>query len=189
MSAAEVNPNLLRTATDIGRPIHLSSKARALLADGQTPIAYLRLLVEQGHYLDALPFLAHGMLPREAVWWACLCARHAAGETMPPNERAALFAALAWVIEPSAANQQAARTAGHEATFKTPAGCAAQSAYWNGAANVVAAARMTAASVLLAAARVPTPDRSWTYRQFIALALDVDCGLNTWREKGSEKTP
>ncbi len=186
MSAAQANPAHSRTAADIARPLGLSSKARELLADGQTPTAYLRLLVEQGHYLDALHLLAHAMLPRQAVWWACLCVRHASGENMPPEERAALRAAVAWVCDPSAAKQQAARAAGREATFKTPAGCAAQAAYWVGAANTEAAARMAAASVLLAAARCPAAERSWTYRQFIALAIDVDCGLNTWREQGPE---
>jgi hypothetical protein len=187
----------MRTAADICRPIRLGRKARTLLQDGQKPVAYLRLLVEHAQYVDALRLLAHGMLPRPAVWWGCLCARHAGGEDLPEPERAALFAAVAWVLLPNSANREAARTAAQAATLRTPAGCVAQAAYWSGTTaapdrpvtpvNAELAAKLVATGVLLGAARSKAAERNWTYRQYIALGIDVDCGLNSWIEKGPGK--
>src|SRR5262249_34522878 len=132
MNPGEIASEALRTAADICRPMTLTAAARPQLAAGQKPVAFLRLLVEHRRYADALRFLAQGMLPRPAIWWACLCARQAGGDHLPPPERAALRAAVAWVLEPSAANQQAAQAASVQATLHTPAGCAARAAFWCG---------------------------------------------------------
>ena len=40
-------------------------------------------------YTDAVRFLAHALPKREAVWWACLCVRKAAGANPPPPAQAA----------------------------------------------------------------------------------------------------
>src|SRR5262249_35059032 len=114
------------------------------------------------------------------------------------SERAALGAAVAWVLEPSAANQQAAQAASVAARLQTPAGCAARAAYWGGSAQASdqpvvplrpqLTAKLASGCAFLAVARAQPSGMNWTYRQFIALAVDVDCGLNTWREKESEKT-
>jgi hypothetical protein len=197
MTPGETALEAPRTAADLCQPISLSPEARALLTAGQKPVAFLRLLVEHRHYADAIRLLTCGMQPRQAVWWACLCARQAGGDDLPPSERAALGAAVAWVLEPSAANQQAAQAASVAATLQTPAGCAARAAYWAGSTPApdqpvvplrpALTAKLAGGCAFLAVARAQPSDMNWTYRQFIALAIDVDCGLNTWREKESEK--
>lgn len=199
MHPSETASRTVRTAAVLCEPIPLTDEGRALLADGLKPVAFLRLLVEHGHYADAIRMLAHGMLPRQAVWWACLCVRHAGESDLPPAERAALQAAIAWVVDPSAANQQAAKAASDEATLDTPAGGAALAAYWCGSAPAPdqavvplrpeLTAKLAGGCAFLAAARSPSSNLNWAYRQFIALALDVDCGLNTWQAETPRTTP
>jgi hypothetical protein len=132
------------------------------------------------------------MRPREGVWWLCLCTRHVGDSTkLSEPEQAALRAAVRWVLQPDADHQQTARSAGQQAGLRSPAGCAAQAAHLHGHAagpdqplqpvNATAAARLVAAGTLLAVARTPPQSRMLGYRQIIALGLDADSGVNTWR--------
>ncbi|MEJ7639474.1 MAG: hypothetical protein WKF75_16235 [Singulisphaera sp.] len=64
--------------------------AKGLLREDQTPRQFLDVLIENGEFPDAVRFLAYALPKREAVWWACLCARTASG----PNPPAPILAAL-----------------------------------------------------------------------------------------------
>src|SRR5262249_58560461 len=66
------------------------------------------------------------------VWWACLGVRRALGAGLPPAQRAALHAAVEWVLEPSEAKRLAAQAAGEAADFGTAAGCCALAVYGSG---------------------------------------------------------
>ena len=97
-----------------------------------TPRQYLDLLVERQLHADAVQFLAHALPKREAVWWACLCARPVLGPEPPPAAAAALEAARAWVIDPRDEKRRATFPAAEAAEIGTPAGCAAAAAYFSG---------------------------------------------------------
>jgi hypothetical protein len=176
-----------RTADEICRNVRIGMRARKLLVAGMKPGQFLTLLVEHRLYADAIRYMAHALLNREAVWWACLCARSGADAlgAMPAGHRQALGAAVHWVLEPTEAHRQEAGRSVDAAGIRTPAGAVARAAAFAlgqpappgpGATppNSVLAARMAAASVLLAA------KSSAQLRRFITIGLDIAYGHNRW---------
>ena len=176
-----------RTADEICRDVRLGARAKKLLVAEMKPGQFLTLLVEHRLYADAIRYMAHALLNREAVWWACLCARSGTEslEAMPAPQRQALGAAVRWVLEPTEAHRQEAARSVDGAGTRTPAGAAARAAAFAlGQAETpgpgaippspVLAARMAGASVLLAA------KSSARLRRFIILGLDVAYGENRW---------
>lgn len=172
--------------------LELAPEARGLLAPGATPAAFLRALIDAGHLVDAIRLMAMALPRREAVWWACLCARGALAAESPPGERtpleiAALEAAEAWVYRPTEENRRACFAPADALKFETAAAYAALAAFWSGGslappdAPVVVppgdglTGTAAGAAVLLAAAVVPkeTPVR---YRAALAQALDIGNG-------------
>lgn len=64
----------------------------------------------KGALIDMLQLLAHALPPREATWWACLCARDFlpdASDKLTPS----LKAAEAWVLQPGEDTRTRARAA------------------------------------------------------------------------------
>jgi len=184
---AEAPPSA-RTADEICRNIRLGPRSRKLLAPGLKPGQYLSLLVENRLHADAVRYMAHALLNREAVWWACLCTRSTVGEnlsTMPEAQRQGLGAAVRWVLEPTEAHRQGAARWVEPAGVRTPAGALAKAASFalgqsepvplgSNPPNALLTARLAAASVLLSGT---TADQ---LRRFIVLGLDVAYGQNRW---------
>src|SRR5262249_44428681 len=152
----------LRSSAELASGLPLSQPGRKLLVAGQSPAQFLAELVHHGQYVDALRLIAVALLPREAVWWACLCCRHTLDvKGAPPAEARALLSAAAWVVHPDEAHRAAAASAGAAAGPKTAAGCAAQAASFGGHAtgpnqpavptDARTLAKLAGAGVLLAA--------------------------------------
>jgi hypothetical protein len=182
-----------RTAAEVGKHFPLGDEARKLLREGMTPRQYLDELLEKRQYEDALRFLAHALPKREAVWWACLCARRVAGAQPPPAVATALQAAERWVADPSEDNRRAALPAAEAAALATPAGCAAAAAFWSGGslgpANVPVippgeylTAQGVAGAVLLAAVLTEPEKAPEKQRQFLAQGVEVANGVQRWTE-------
>src|SRR5947209_6335458 len=89
-----------KTAAEICKHFPLGDAAKGLLREGLAPRPYLDLLIGKELFVDAVRFLAHALPKREAVWWACLCARAVAGSKPAPAETAALQVAEKWVADP-----------------------------------------------------------------------------------------
>jgi hypothetical protein len=83
-------------------------------------------------WTDAVRFLAHALPRREAVWWACTCARLALPASAAPEVGAALQAAEAWVFQPTEENRRAAMEKAEAAGFDTPSAWSAVSVFWSG---------------------------------------------------------
>jgi hypothetical protein len=73
----------------------------------QTPIVFLTRLCSDGKVADAVTFCAYLLPRREAVWWACGCARRLLGD-LPKDAALGLLAAEAWVYQPDDDRRQAA---------------------------------------------------------------------------------
>ncbi|MFO0875836.1 MAG: hypothetical protein U0840_00415 [Gemmataceae bacterium] len=185
MPSASSHDRPMRPATELTRQLPLSIAGRRLLTPALSPAQYLKALVDQGEYVDALRLMAVALLPRESVWWACLCTRHTLGVRQPasPEEEQALHAAVAWILQPDATNRDAAGQAGAAAGSKTAAGCAALAASHGGTAEGTVdpvppvprmVSKLVSAAVLLAAVAGKPEDLDLNYRQFIALGIDVD---------------
>jgi hypothetical protein len=171
--------------------LHLSDEAKALLGDGLKCRAYLDLLIDKQHLTDAAKFLANALPKREAVWWACLCARAAYGPTPAANLAEALQAAEKWAADPSEANRRAAEKAAVAADYGTPAGCAAVAAFWSGGSlgppDVHAippkehlTAHGVASAVMLAVVAKEPHKSAEKYKQFLKVGIDVGDGQHRW---------
>lgn len=182
-----------RTAAEVCPRIQLGDPARALLRDGMAPRAFLDALLAAGLLPDAVRFLAAALPKREAVWWACVCARQQPGASLPPAAAAALQAAERWAADPSDANRRAAHPAAEAAGVGTPAGAAAVAAFLSGGslappdlpaapAPEQATALAVAGSVLLAAVLAEPDKAAAKRRRFVDLGLAVADGANRWKE-------
>jgi hypothetical protein len=186
-----------KTAAEVCKHFALGDEAKPLLRDGFTPEQFLTALIEKQHFPDAVRLLAHALPKREAVWWACLCARAVAGSNPPPPIAAALQAAEKWVVDPSEENRRAAMPAAEAAEFKTSAGCAAAAAFWSGGSlgppNVPAippgeflTAHGVGAAVMLATVQSEPEKASEKYRKFLAQGIEVANGVNRWKETAAK---
>src|SRR5215813_9252935 len=119
-------------ARDVCAHFDLSEEAKGLLDDVIAPAAFLELLIEKGHLLDAIRLLAFALPKREAVWWACLCAREVLAPDAPPELGDAIMAAEAWVYKPTEENRRAAMEKAERAGFDKPASWTAVGAFWSG---------------------------------------------------------
>lgn len=97
----------------------------------QAPIEFLKDLVAAGRLEDAVMFCAHLLPRREAVWWACGCARALLGD-IPQSRAAGLLAAEAWVYEPDDKHRQAALEIGNNGDSNDPLTWLALGAGWSG---------------------------------------------------------
>ncbi len=163
-------------------------------APAQTPFAYFEALASGGHFADAVGFLSASLPHREAVWWACRCAREALGADLPgdANAEAALRAAEAWAVSPGDVNRRKAMPAAEAAGFGHPAGCVALAAFLSGGSIVPptlkevpppdhVCARAVVGSILLAASKAEPRAMAPTLRKFLDLGLAVARGEERWK--------
>lgn len=182
-----------KTAAEVCKHFTPGDEAKPLLRDGQTPKQLFDLLLEKKLHLDAIRLLAAALPKREAVWWACQCARQAHGTNPPPKVAAALAAAEKWVADPSEENRRAAQAAAEAAEMKTPAGCAAMAAFWSGGSlgpphvpTVPPGEQLTghgvSGAVMLAAVLKEPEKAAEKHRTFLDLGVNVANGTNRWKE-------
>lgn len=112
--------------------LELDGQATELLQNNPATVDYLQQLIALQLYPDAIRFLAHALPKREAVWWACLCARNGLTEKPPVNEIKAIECAEAWVYKPTEDNRKLTLHAAETTAYKTAASWAAISAFWSG---------------------------------------------------------
>jgi hypothetical protein len=142
------------------------------------PVAFLQKLSADGNLQDAVTFCAHLLPRREAVWWACGCARVLIGDILQ-SRAAGLLAAEAWVYQPDERHRQAALEIGQQSDSNDPLTWLALAAGWSGgllsahpAKPVPVPPYMTARAariaVILSSARVKTEERATRLRECIA---------------------
>ncbi len=192
MSTGGLTKVTAKTAAEVCKLFPLGDEAKKLLRDGMAPRPFLDALIEKQQFPDAVRLLAHALPKREAVWWACLCARQAHGASPPPPIGPALTAAEKWVSDPSDDNRRAAHAAAQAGATGSPAGCAALAAFFSGGslapANLPAVppgetltAQAAAGAVLLAGVLAEPQKSVDKYRKFLALGVDVGNGVNKWK--------
>jgi hypothetical protein len=186
-------------AAEVCQHLDLKEEARPLLQPNLTPRDFLDALLAKRQYQAAIPFVAHALPQREAVWWGCLCLRHVSKAALPPAEDAAFKAAVQWVLQPTEENRGGAKGAGEVAGVGVPAGALALAASWTGGslapANLPAVppspfmtAKGVAGAVLLAATKADPTKIADTQRLFVELGIDVAQGHVLWPEI-KNKTP
>ena len=194
-SAASV-PKLLdmagMSATDGCKRFPPSDEALLLLKDGVLLVPFLNTLAKEKLFADAVQLLAHALPKREAVWWACRCARSIADTNRGKELFAALKAAEEWVANPTEEKRRVCETAAEATQYRSAAGLAALAAFFSGgslAPTGVAAvepgplltAKAVANAVQLAALGDPlqTEDR---YLRFLSEGVRVVEGVSRWTD-------
>lgn len=79
----------------------LDPESLELLEPGMRPEAYIESLSSAGKWTDAVAVMARTLPKREAVWWACYCARKTEVATKNKEEAAALKTAEKWAFKPT----------------------------------------------------------------------------------------
>ena len=118
-------------AQEITQHFDLLEESVPLLNAEQTPADFLQILIDQGHYHNAISFLAHAMPVREEVWWACLCIRDHF-ESSDEAYQHALNAAESWVDDPSETHRREAEKHAEAGEYNTPASWVAGAVFWSG---------------------------------------------------------
>lgn len=165
----------------------VSPQARALLQQNLAMEAYVASLLQAKRFTDIGRLLAAELPVREAVWWVGLCIQHAhsrgAGRTAA--EKAALRAAIAWVLDPIGPNREGARAAGETAGPKNASGCLARAAGQRPIALATSrpgATEESAAQLVDRALRLTCPTPDDCPGLFVMLGLGVAARELSWKK-------
>ncbi len=180
------------------RPLPLAWMRLRLRLDADGPMlegrpsssVLLDRLEAAGEAEAAVCLAAHALPPREAVWWACMCARHTAAGSdasggLPAVERVAADSAEAWVRQPDEAARARAYRAAQAGRFRSAEALAALAVFWTAAARTLSMSAEAASgqlggsverSVRLAALRGPLAARPARLASFLRSARDIARG-------------
>lgn len=188
-TALPQRPPVKLTAADMKTVLaraDLTPDAAKVVSGASDVPAAVAALAEAGLVNDAARLVAHALPKREAVWWACMCAR-ATDQAPPPADAEALGAAESWVRKPEEANRRQAMAKAEAAGFRTPESWAAIGAFWSGGSMapegqpvVAPGDHLTglaiAGAVALAAVRRHPERAEATLRAFLSSAFDIAAG-------------
>jgi hypothetical protein len=183
--------HLATKAADVCRHLSLEEPARQLLREDFTVLQYLSALIENERYPDATGFLAHALPKREAVWWACRCAREGHGPEPSAPTAAALQASEKWAAEPNEDNRRATLAAAEAAGLKTPAAFVGLAAFWSGGSLAPAhvpsvppeellTARTVATAVLVASVLTEPEKATEKLHRFLGQGIAIANGTQLW---------
>ena len=182
-----------RSKLDIPLPpllprLELDAECAGLVQGAATAEAAIARLEAAGKLIEACRVVAHALPKREAVWWACMCARGAPPDPVEtPADQAALLAAETWVRRPEEAHRRAAMTAAEAAKFRSTEAWAAVGAFWSGGSMgpegqpaVPPPEHLTgvavSGAVVLAAVRTEVNTHAARLGRFLASARDIAQG-------------
>ncbi len=182
MSTTATNKLALPLAPLLPR-LELDAPGQALLEGAADVPRAIALLIEGDRLHDALRLIAHALPKREAVWWACMCARL----RTEPTAQASLDAAETWVRKPDETTRRAAMAAAEAGAFRHAEDWAAVAAFWSGGSispegqpAVEPADNLTGvavASAIILAAMRQSPERAPArMQQFLGSARDIAGG-------------
>jgi hypothetical protein len=177
------------TAKKAGEICALAAAAGRTLPDpGDTsPAEYVKKLISVPSLDEAVQFMAFALPKREAVWWACLCARSQVHDSTPAAALAALTAAEAWVYRPTDETRRAAMEKAQATRFDSALIWPAVAAFWSGGSlappnlpAVPPAPHLSGVAVLgavtLAAVQIEPALAEQKRRRYIEIAIDIANG-------------
>lgn len=174
-------------AAELLKHFELSEEAAAIADQAAPPARFIEAMTRAGFFNDAVKFLAHGLPKREAVWWACLAARHALPAAPDPDHEAAVVAAEAWAARPTEEHRVIARQLAEKTAFKTAASWAATAAWWSAGSMAEPGqpevppppylyAQAVASAICLAAVLPDPINADQRYQRYLSQGLDLAQG-------------
>lgn len=183
----QIPPKLAVPLAPLVPRLELDGEGQQVLAGADSAAAGVERLVAAGRHQDAVKLIANALPKREAVWWACMCARAVPDAGLPAEDAAAIEAAEAWVRRPDEPTRRAAAAKAEKTKFATPESWAAMGAFWSGGSMApegqmvvpppdhLTATAVTGA-VMLAAVRHTPEKRQDRLDRFIVSARDIAGG-------------
>lgn len=167
--------------------LELDAAKQQVVQGAETASEAVRRLAAAQHLAEAARLCAHALPKREAVWWACMCARGVPDPASTEADRAALDAAEAWVRRPQEEARRAASAAANATSFQQAEPWAAMGAFWSGGSMapegqpaVPPADHLTgvavAGAVMIASVRLKPQNAPARLQRFIASAQDIAGG-------------
>ena len=169
----------------------LSEEAQRLLRDDVTPKAYVELLSERKLWQDAIRFLASSLTKREAVWWACSCARTVTDLKLQSSQADAIVAAEKWVTGGTDEDRRATMPAAEAAKIGNAAGLAAMAAFFSEGSLAPPdvkpvppaedlTAKMVVNAVWIGAVSSEPEKASDKTRRFLDMGMEIGAGRRLW---------
>jgi hypothetical protein len=121
-----------KKATEVCEPFYPGDAAKKLLTPDISTEQYLKLLLQNKLYVDAMRVLAYALPKQQAIAWAGGCARQFSEAYPSDKSTAALEAVQRWLADPSEENRRTAVKVAEQAEFNTPAGSAALAVFFSG---------------------------------------------------------
>ncbi|GGH20189.1 hypothetical protein GCM10007036_23600 [Alsobacter metallidurans] len=168
--------------------LELQAAAADAVAGADNASAALLRLQAAGLNADAMRLVAHALPKREAVWWACMCARSVPDSALAPEDRDALECAETWVRKrQDDAARRAAWAAAQRTQFRSPEAWAAVAAFWSGGSmapegqpSVPPADHLTGVAVggavMMASVRGAPARADERFKRFLTSASDIAGG-------------
>lgn len=186
METGPLNKISARKAADICAVAAVAGRTLPDAGDA-SPVEYLTKLVSAPALDDAVQFMAFALPKREAVWWACLCARSQVHDDTPAPALAVLTAAEAWVYRPTDENRRAAMELAQATQFDSALIWPAVAAFWSGgslaplnlpvvppAPHLLGVA--VSGAVTLAAVQIEPAMAEQKRKRYIEIAIDIANG-------------
>jgi hypothetical protein len=186
------------TAAEICARFEFKQEVQPLLRDGMTPRELVDALTANRQYLAGIDFMAHGLPPREAIWWGCLCFQHAIGSNLSELDKAACRAAVEWVLEPTEEKRLAAKEPAEKAGQGSPAGAlAAASSQTEDPLSLhdpdhkpsFAPAKSVSGAIKIASTKADPSRIVETHRVFLELGIGVAEGRFSWPDLKKKASP
>jgi hypothetical protein len=186
------------SAAEICARFELKQEVQPLVRHGIGPREFVDALAVNRQYLAGIDFMAHGLPPREAIWWGCLCLQHASGNKLSELDKAACRAAVKWVLEPVEENRLAAKEPAEKAGLGCPAGALAAASHQTedpsslpdpGRKLSFAPARLVTGAIKLASTKADPSRIVDTHRLFLELGIGVAEGRFGWPEIDRKAPP
>lgn len=167
----------------------IEDNAFDLLQSKSTPEDYINRLIEKEYFADSIMFLAHCLPKREAIWWACLCAKVVTNKETKADDLASLTMAEKWVYEPDENKRRMCGTLAEKGQYKTAHNWAAAAVFWSGGSITkedepaiepapYLYAHAVSGAILNAVGMSDTDDIDEHYQQFIQHGLNIADGGN-----------
>lgn len=174
-------------AAELLKHFELSDEGAPVADRAATPARFIEEMIAANCFNDAVKFLAHGLPRREAVWWACLAARHALVDDTDPDHEAAVVAAEAWAARPTEEHRLIAKQLAEKTAFKNAASWAATSAWWSAGSMAEPGqpevppppflyAQAVASAICLAAVLPDPLNADRRYERYLAQGIDLAMG-------------
>jgi hypothetical protein len=176
-------------ASDIIDAEELDPASAQFLSPETRPEELILGLTRARRWPDAVAVLSRALPAREAVWWACVCARHMESLSGDESETTALEAAEHWVFRPNDENRRAALDLAQGNTSKSAGTLAALGvAFSDGTMPVpdedhvevdpAAFPQIVAAAVMVAATEKKGEQIHERFALFMRSGEDIACGGN-----------